>query len=50
MEIDWTKESPKVKEACDHIVAAHGIHKSMTDEEKKRFDELMEALLPQEEE
>lgn len=48
MEIDWTKESPKVKEAVDCIVKAYNIHQSMDEEEKNRFDTLVEQCVPQE--
>jgi cellobiose-specific phosphotransferase system component IIA len=48
MEIDWTKESPKVKEACDLIVKAHNIHGSMTQEEKDRLSDLFDLVIPME--
>jgi phosphoenolpyruvate carboxylase len=48
MEIDWTKESTKVKEAVNCIVKAYNIHQSMDDTEKDRFDILVEECVPKE--
>ena len=44
VEVDWTKESPKVKEAYDHVIAAHAVHKTMNEDEKQRLDSLMDML------
>jgi hypothetical protein len=44
MEMDWTKESPKVKEAYDHVIAAYAVHKTMNEDEKQRLDYLMDML------
>jgi hypothetical protein len=47
-DVDWTKESPKVKEAYDHVIAAHAIHKTMNEDEKQRLDYFMDVLTQEE--
>ena len=46
MEIDWSKENPAVKEACDYVIKAHTMHKTMTPEEQQRMNFLLDMLLP----
>ena len=45
MEIDWAKESPKVKESLDLVKASHKIYKSLSQGEKERFDYLLELIV-----
>ena len=46
IKIDWDKESPKVKEASDEIMHVYELYGTMNPEEQKRFQELIDILLP----
>ena len=46
MEVDLSKETAKVKEACDHVVAGFNVWQTMDEAEKERFEALLELILP----
>lgn len=46
IKVDWDKESPKVKEACDEIMHVYALYGTMDLKDQARFRELMDILLP----